>query len=121
MVVNIMTAKVLATAFIVCLFPLSISAQQPFSREQFTSDFDQMWSSLRDNYAYFDKKETDWNKVRELYRPKLAEVKSRSDFVNLLERVLDELYDYHIKAQLDWMIPSLPLRVLTRGAPAFYL
>src|SRR5205085_2715812 len=54
-----------------------------------------MWSTLRDNYAYFDKKQTDWNKVREMYRPMLAEVKRRSDFVTLLERVLDELYDNH--------------------------
>ncbi len=54
-----------------------------------------MWSTLRDNYVYFDKKETDWNKVRELYRPRLAEVNSRTDFVTLLERVLDELYDNH--------------------------
>jgi carboxyl-terminal processing protease len=54
-----------------------------------------MWSTLRDNYAYFDKKETDWNKVRDLYRPMLADVKSRSDFITLLERVLDELYDNH--------------------------
>ncbi len=94
-VVNITTAKLLATAFIVCLNSPSISAQQSLSHEQFASDFDQMWSSLRDNYAYFDKKETNWNRVRELYRPKLDDVKSRSDFVTLLERVLDELYDNH--------------------------
>ncbi len=55
-----------------------------------------MWSSMRDNYAYFDKKETDWNKVRELYRLMLASVKNRSDFVTLLEKVLDELYDNHL-------------------------
>lgn len=54
-----------------------------------------MWSSLRDNYVYFDKKETDWNKVKALYRPLLANVKTRSEFVSLLERVLDELYDNH--------------------------
>src|SRR2546423_1544387 len=90
-----MTPKVLVTAFMVCLFPVSISAQQSFSQEQFTSDFDQVWSSLRDNYAYFEKKETDWNRVRELYRPMLADVRTKSDFVTLLERVLDELYDNH--------------------------
>ena len=74
---NIPTQRLLAIAFIACLFCISISAQQSFSNEQFTSDFDYMWSSLRDNYAYFDKKETDWNKVRELYRPMLTDVKSR--------------------------------------------
>jgi carboxyl-terminal processing protease len=90
-----MNRKLLTIVFIACVFGTSVSAQQSFSREQFTSDFDHMWSTLRDNYAYFDKKETDWNKVRDLYRPMLADVKSRSDFITLLERVLDELYDNH--------------------------
>ena len=92
---NIPKQRPLAIVSIVCLFCISVSAQQSFSREQFTSDFDYMWSTLRDNYAYFDKKQTDWNKVREVYRPMLAEVKRRSDFITLLERVLDELYDNH--------------------------
>jgi C-terminal processing protease CtpA/Prc len=87
--------RLLAIVCMACLFCPGVSAQQSFSREQFTSDFDYMWAGLRDNYAYFDKKETDWNKVRELYRPRLADVKSRSDFITLLERVLDELYDNH--------------------------
>ncbi len=93
--VNIPKQRSLAIVSIVCLFCISVRAQQSFSRDQFTSDFNYMWSTLRGNYAYFDKKETDWNKVRELYRPMLADVKSRSDFVTLLERVLDELYDNH--------------------------
>jgi carboxyl-terminal processing protease len=70
-----------------------------------------MWSSLRDNYVYFDKKETDWNRVRELYRPLLANVKSRSDFVALLERVLDELYDNHLS--LNTNLNSSPRLVPT--------
>jgi C-terminal processing protease CtpA/Prc len=91
----ILHQRLLSILFIACLFHTSASAQQSFSREQFTSDFDYMWSTLRDNYAYFDKKETDWNKVRDLYRPMLTDVKSRSDFITLLERVLAELYDNH--------------------------
>jgi len=70
-----------------------------------------MWSSLRDNYVYFDKKETDWNRVREFYRPLLANVKSRSDFVTLLERVLDELYDNHLS--LNTNLNSSPRLVPT--------
>src|SRR5438067_824092 len=95
MALNIPNKRLLAILFTACLFCASASAQQSVSQEQFTSDFDFLWSHLRDNYAYFDKKETDWNKVRELYRPVLAGVKSRGDFVALLERVLDELYDNH--------------------------
>jgi C-terminal processing protease CtpA/Prc len=95
--VNISNLKRLASLFLACFCCLSASSQQqqPLSTAQFTEDFDFMWSGLRDNYTYFDKKETDWNRVRQLYRPMLAEVKTRSEFVTLLERVLDELYDNH--------------------------
>lgn len=58
-------------------------AQQSFTSEQFPDDFDVMWLGLKDNYAYLDKKQTDWNKVRELYRPQLAAVKKKSDFIRL--------------------------------------
>lgn len=92
---NIPNQRLIAIVLLACLCCSSVSAQQLISSEQFTSDFDSMWSGLRDNYVYFDKKETDWNRVRELYRPMLAGVKTRSDFVTLLERVLDELYDNH--------------------------
>jgi C-terminal processing protease CtpA/Prc len=95
MIVSIPNQRLFAVVLIASLSCISVSAQQSFSQEQFTSDFDYMWSGLRDNYAYFDKKETDWNKVRGLYRPTLADVKSRSDFITLLERVLGELYDNH--------------------------
>src|SRR5207253_7494945 len=87
--------KRLASLFLACFCCFSLSAQQTVSSDQFRDDFDFMWSSLRDNYTYFDKKETDWNRVRQLYRPMLADVKTRSEFVSLLERVLDELYDNH--------------------------
>ncbi len=76
-------------------FGINSNAQQSFSPEQFASDFDYLWLSLRDKYVYFDNKETDWSRVRELYRPKLAAVRTRSDFVSLLEQIFDELYDNH--------------------------
>jgi carboxyl-terminal processing protease len=93
------------------LLSVTVRPQQSFSPEQFAADFDFMWSSLRDNYVYFDKKETDWNRVRELYRPMLAGVKSRSDFVTLLEKVLDELYDNHLS--LNTNLNSSPRLVPT--------
>jgi hypothetical protein len=94
-VANILNRSLASFLLLACLFCSSVGAQQSPTPEQFTSDFDYLWSSLRDNYAYFGKKETDWDKVRELYRPRLADVRSKGDFVTLLERVLDELYDNH--------------------------
>jgi C-terminal processing protease CtpA/Prc len=85
----------LSVALLACLFSLDASAQRQPTPEQFASDFDLAWSKLRDGYAYFGKKQTDWEKAREMYRPELARVKSKRDFVALLERVVEELYDDH--------------------------
>jgi len=76
-------------------------AQENLTPEQFTQDFDYLWSQLRDNYAYFDKKETDWNRVREIYRPRAARVRNKTDFIALLERVLEELYDPHTHLRVN--------------------
>ena len=88
-------------------------SQESFVPEQVTHDFDYLWSYLRDNYAYFDQKETDWDRVRQAYRPKLAEVKDQIEFVTVLERVLDELYDPHTHLKVNTsrstrLIPSGP-------------
>ena len=97
----ILNRRFLSLLFITCLCCTGVGAQQSLSQEQVTSDFDYMWSSLRDNYAYFDKKETDWHKVRDLYRPMLADIKTKSDFISLLERVLAELYDNHTSLNIN--------------------
>jgi len=70
-------------------------SQERVTPEQFTQDFDYLWTQLRDNYAYFDKKQTDWNRVGEVYRPRAAGVRNKTEFVTLLESVLEELYDPH--------------------------
>jgi carboxyl-terminal processing protease len=86
------------TTFVIllCFLAEAISAPQAsFTRKQFEEDFDYLWQSISDDYAYFDQKQTDWKKVKEIYRPQLSAVKTRNDFVGLLESVLEELYDAH--------------------------
>lgn len=103
------TFRALAGALLlVMLLPChhDVYSQEDVSPEQFTQDFDYLWSQLRDNYAYFDKKQTDWNRVREIYRPKFSRVGNKTDFITLLERVLEELYD-----------PHTHLRVNTKSSP----
>ncbi|HEX8651759.1 MAG TPA: S41 family peptidase [Pyrinomonadaceae bacterium] len=79
-----------------CFFVEAVAAPQTdFTRQQYDEDFDYLWRSISDEYAYFDQKQTDWNKVREIYRPQINAVKTRTDFVGLLEAVLEELYDFH--------------------------
>jgi len=76
-------------------------AQEGLSPRQYTEDFDYLWSHLNDNYAYFDRKETDWGSVRDFYRPRAATVSSKREFVEVLEKVLEELYDPHTHLKVN--------------------
>jgi carboxyl-terminal processing protease len=61
---------------------------------------------VSENYAYFDAKATSWADVPKLYAGDLAKVRTRDDFVALLEHVVDELYDPH--AQLNTNLATSP-------------
>ena len=83
--------------------PLLVSAQ---SQDDFRQDFDTLWRRTTATYAYFDTKETAWADVPRLYADDLRRVATRDEFVVLLERVLDELYDPH--AQLNVNLATSP-------------
>lgn len=61
----------------------------------FEVDFLFLWNTLENNYGYFDQKQTDWEKVKEIYRPRVANVQSNYDFTLFLEDILLEIYDSH--------------------------
>jgi C-terminal processing protease CtpA/Prc len=61
----------------------------------FDHDFDVAVRSIAATYAYFDAKATRWSDVPAAYRADLGGVKSRDEFIALLERIVDELYDPH--------------------------
>jgi hypothetical protein len=85
-----------------------------------TQDFDYLWSQLRDNYAYFDRKQTDWHRVREIYRPRLAGVRNKREFITLLERVLEELYDPHTHLKIN-TLPNTKIRLNYAAEKLFHL
>ncbi|HEX8843387.1 MAG TPA: S41 family peptidase [Pyrinomonadaceae bacterium] len=88
--------KLSTLVVLLCFLVEAVAAPQAsFTRQQYEEDFDYLWRSISNEYAYFDQKQTDWNRVREIYRPRLNAVKTRGDFVALLESVLEELYDFH--------------------------
>jgi C-terminal processing protease CtpA/Prc len=103
-----MHKRTFSTLVIVLCFFLEASAatQTNLTQKQYEEDFDYLWQAISDDYAYFDQKQTDWKKVREIYRPQIGAVKTRSDFIALLESVLEELYDFH--THLNTNTPASP-------------
>ena len=93
------------------VLPDSVRAQQVVTSKDYAEDFDYFWSQISENYAYFDQKQTDWNRVRQVYRPLFAQVENRNGFISLLERALEELYDFH--CNLDTNLDSSAVLVPT--------
>lgn len=62
---------------------------------QFRTDFNYFWTTINDEYCYFAKKQTNWEKVKEIYTPALDTITTRDQFVTLLEKGLYEIYDHH--------------------------
>lgn len=71
------------------------AADRTWSPQQYQADYESLCTEVGSTYAYFDTKPLQWRQVCELYRADLGRVRSRDQFVTLLERVIDELYDPH--------------------------
>ena len=80
--------------YLMLLLPAAVFSQA-LTKEQYRKDFLFFWQTIRDNYAYWDKKQTDWEKVRAYFEPQLDTISSKKSFVGFLERVLYQLYDHH--------------------------
>jgi C-terminal processing protease CtpA/Prc len=82
--------------FATCLLIIWLAAPaQPLSKAAFKEDFDYFWTTIKDNYCYWDKKQTDWDKVKQRYAPLADTITTRYSFTGLLEQVFYELYDHH--------------------------
>ena len=75
------------------LFSFGQSPQM--TTEQYRQDFNFFWTTINDEYCYFEKKKTDWQKVKEIYTPVVDTITNRDQFVTLLEKALNEIYDHH--------------------------
>lgn len=85
----------------------TIAAAPPPQDITLEQDFDELWETIRDRYAFFGEKATDWERVRQLYRPRLVEVGDDEERWNrLLAAVTDELYDAH--THFAQPVPGLP-------------
>ncbi len=81
---------------IIIITLILLTAKSGYSQDSiYTNDFIYFWETFRDNYAYFDTKQTDWNKVKDIYLPLAGKVNNKSEFIQLLEKAIYELYDNH--------------------------
>jgi C-terminal processing protease CtpA/Prc len=84
------------TLLFVCLLVTSDCVfAQKITQQQYKEDFNYFWETMKSQYAYFGKKQVDWNYVKETYAPKIDTITSRSSFISLMEHIIYEVYDHH--------------------------
>ena len=62
----------------------------------YSKDFNQYWNTINENFAYFNTRKTDWNKVKTIYQPFIDTISNKKNFIALLEKTNNELYNGHI-------------------------
>jgi C-terminal processing protease CtpA/Prc len=80
--------------FVALLLPFICVCQQ-FTKSQYQQDFDLFFSTIKQDYCYWDKKKIDWQKAKSIYQQQLDTITYSRSFVQLLERAFHELYDHH--------------------------
>lgn len=80
---------------------------------KYQKDFAFYWSTIHDNFAYFDVQRTNWDRVKTLYGPIADTLTSKGSFIRLLEKANNELYNGHIS--LNTNLPSSG-RLIPTGA-----
>jgi carboxyl-terminal processing protease len=71
-----------------------LSAQE-VTNQQNKKDFGYFWTIIKTNYCYWDKNQSDWDKIKAIYSALTDTITSKRSFVLLLEKVFYELYDHH--------------------------
>ena len=77
------------------LLPGAALAAEPAHDVSRTEDFDELWRTLDERYAFFGEKRTDWSRVRAVYRPRAVSAPSDKAFAEVVRQVLAEVYDAH--------------------------
>lgn len=89
--------KLLTVIFVVFILLCgNFSAQTKYQK-----DFNEFWNDINDHYAYLNEQKIDWKKAKEIYEPQAEKINNDSDFIRLLENVLNELYNGHSSLSIN--------------------
>lgn len=60
------------------------------------SNFDALWNTFNENYSSFETRNTDWEEMREKYRPMLSKQSTDTELYMVLSQMISELHDGHV-------------------------
>jgi hypothetical protein len=75
-------------------------------------NFEEFWNTFNNNYAFFEERDIDWDKIYQQYHPRVDSIQSDRELYKLLDEISQKFQDGHIK--LD--VPD-SLRIKTSKSP----
>lgn len=76
--------------------------------ESFESNFKSFWRTFNDNYAFFDKRQINWNAIYEEYFPKVEKISSQKEFALILNEIIAKFQDGHINLEIPSSVIDSP-------------
>ncbi len=73
----------------------------------FEINFKSFWVTFKDNYAFFDKRDVNWEEVYTKYLPLIRNLKTKEEFALILNEITKEFNDGHINLEIPDSIVSL--------------
>jgi len=87
-----------------------------FGQTEYQKDFSEFWTDVNENHAYLDVQGIDWAQVKKIYQPVADTIKTRDDFIRLLESVINELHNGHISLNTNLNSSN---RIIPSGSDIF--
>jgi len=86
---------------IIIAIALLLLSQALVGQTKYQKDFTEFWTDFEDNYAYFERQNIDWDKVKEIYQPIADTVQNKNDLIRLFEQVVNELHNGHVSLNVN--------------------
>lgn len=64
-------------------------------------NFDVLWQTFDEHYAFFSERDVDWDSVYSDMRPRISATTSDSDLARMLDRLIEDIGDAHVTLYVD--------------------
>ncbi len=83
-----------------------ICSQENNRNASFEINFKAFWETFRNNYAFFEKRNIEWDKIYKKYLPIIEKLKSEKEFALVLQEIVEKFEDGHIRLEIPDSILS---------------
>ncbi|MDR2823822.1 MAG: peptidase S41, partial [Prevotellaceae bacterium] len=85
-----------------CIFSSCISDDEPQFINSKEGNFDALWHIIDTRYCFLDYKNINWDSIKTVYKPRLAQIQDKYALFDLFAAMLAELKDGHVNLSSEF-------------------